>query len=192
MFDAYEVDLPFLKVGDKLEFTLSALPGKTFSGKISFIDPILDATTRTAKIRVETVNPGLQLKPQMYANAVVKASLKQYQNQLVIPKSAILWTGKRSIVYVKQPSTESPVFQLQEVELGPSLGDSYVIISGIDDGDELVTNGAFTIDASAQLEGKRSMMNEHTGHLLKGHAGHSMPGNDTEKKIDDMSNMQGM
>jgi Cu(I)/Ag(I) efflux system membrane fusion protein len=160
VFDAYEVDLPYLKNGDKVEYTLPAIPGKTFSGKIAFIDPILDRTTRTAKVRVETANPGLQLKPEMYANALVQASLKQNANAIIIPKTAVLWTGKRSIVYVKQADSEMPVFKLREIELGPSLGDAYVVVSGISDGEEIVTNGVFSIDASAQLEGKRSMMNE--------------------------------
>ncbi|KAA6339804.1 Cation efflux system protein CusB, partial [termite gut metagenome] len=162
MFDAYETDLPFLKTGDNIAFTLQALPGKTFTGKISFIDPILDKTTRTAKVRVETTNREMLLKPEMYANAIVKAPLKQYNNEIVIPKSAVLWTGKRSIVYVKQPDTDAVAFMLREIELGPSLGDLYVVISGANDGDEIVTNGAFSVDASAQLEGKRSMMNEET------------------------------
>ncbi|GHT04017.1 hypothetical protein FACS189423_06070 [Bacteroidia bacterium] len=160
VFDAYEVDLPYLKNGDKVEYTLQAIPGKTVVGKIAFIDPILDRTTRTAKVRVETVNPGLQLKPEMYANAIVQASLKQNAGAIIIPKTAVLWTGKRSIVYVKQADSEMPVFKLREIELGPSLGDAYVVISGISDGEEIVTNGAFSIDASAQLEGKRSMMND--------------------------------
>lgn len=180
MFDAYEVDLPFLKVGDKIDFTLQAVPGKTFSGRLSFIDPILDKTTRTAKIRVETANSGMQLKPEMYANAIIKASLKQFNNEIVIPKSAVLWTGKRSIVYVKQPNTQSPTFMLHEIELGPTLGDSYVVLSGVNEGDELVTNGAFTIDASAQLEGKRSMMNTETSTGHEGHAMSSMPGDSTQ------------
>lgn len=159
LFDAYESDLPFLKVGDHLEFTLQAIPGKVFSGKISFIDPILDRDSRTSKVRVVTSNPGGQLKPEMYASAKVNASLKQFANEIVIPKSAVLWTGKRSIVYVKQQDVDVPAYLLREVELGPGLGDAYVVTSGLEDGDELVTNGAFTLDASAQLEGKRSMMN---------------------------------
>ncbi len=179
VFDAYESDLPFLKVGDRLEYTLQSLPGKTFSGKISFINPILDPSTRTAKVRVETVNPGMVLKPEMYANALIDAPLKQYNNEVVVPKSAILWTGKRSIVYVKQPDTDIPAFMLREVELGPSLGDAYVVLSGLNDGDEIVTNGAFTIDASAQLAGKRSMMNNETGHPVTGHEGHTINGNGT-------------
>ena len=182
MFDAYEVDLPFLKIGDKIDFTLQSAPGKTFSGRITFIDPILDRITRTAKVRVETANPGFQLKPEMYASAIVKAPLKQYDNEIVIPKSSVLWTGKRSIIYVKQPDTGSPAFMLREIELGPSLGDSYVVLSGIEDGDEIVTNGAFSIDASAQLEGKRSMMNKEASRPMTGHEGHDMSGGSKDMK----------
>ena len=176
VFDAYESDLPFLKVGDRLSYTLQSLPGKTFSGRISFINPILDPSSRTAKVRVETANPRMELKPEMYANALIDAPLKQYNNEIVIPKSAILWTGKRSIVYVKQPETQTPAFMLREVELGPSVGDAYVVLSGIDEGDEIVTNGAFTIDASAQLAGKRSMMNNEAGPAISGHEGHTING----------------
>ena len=174
LFDAYEVDLPFLKVGDKLTYTLQAVPGKTFEGKIAFINPILDPVTRTAKVRVETANAGMQLKPEMYANATIEAPLNQYKDQIVIPKSAVLWTGKRSLVYIKQPHTETPAFKMTEVDLGPSLGDAYVIMSGINDGDEIVTQGAFTVDASAQLEGKLSMMNQHGEPAPTGHEGHEM------------------
>ncbi|GHT07894.1 cation transporter [Bacteroidia bacterium] len=170
MFDAYEADLPYLKIGDKVEYKLQALPDKTFSGSISFIDPVLDKTSRTAKVRVETANPGLQLKPEMYADALIRTSLKQHNNEIVIPKSAVLWTGKRSIVYVKQTDSEMPAFKLREIELGTSLGDSYVVLSGITEGEEIVTNGAFTVDASAQLEGKRSMMNNNDSHSGGEHA----------------------
>jgi Cu(I)/Ag(I) efflux system membrane fusion protein len=159
VFDAYEQDLPFLKIGDKVDFTLQTLPGKTFSGKIAFIDPILDKTTRTAKIRVEAPNPKQELKPEMYACAVIKTELKRKGNEMVVPKSAVLWTGKRSIVYVKQTDTDLPTFKLREIELGESLGSEYIVISGLTNGEEIVTGGAFSIDASAQLEGKPSMMN---------------------------------
>lgn len=169
MFDAYESDLPFLRVGDNLEFTLQAIPGKTFTGKISFIDPLLDKNTRTSKVRVVTSNPGMQLKPEMFASAKVNAPLRQHNDQIVIPNSAVLWTGKRSIVYVKQPNAETPAFMLREVDLGPSLGGAYVVFSGLNDGEEIVTNGAFSIDATAQLEGKRSMMNLDVGGENIGH-----------------------
>jgi Cu(I)/Ag(I) efflux system membrane fusion protein len=160
MFDAYEADLPYLKAGDAVTYTCRALPGKSYTGKIAFIDPSLDAASRTAKVRVETGNPGLLLKPQMYAQARVEASLGGHADgSLVVPKTAVLWTGKRSIVYVKQPDAPAPTFSLREVELGASLSDAYVILSGIDEGEDIVTGGAFAVDASAQLEGRRSMMN---------------------------------
>src|SRR5690554_5712995 len=191
VFDAYESDLPFLKKGDNLEYTLQSQPGKTITGTISFINPILDPVTRTAKIRVETSNPRGELMPEMYASAIVNAQLNEYNNELVIPKSAILWTGKRSIVYVKQQHTETPAFMLRKVELGPSLGDSYVILSGINDGDEIVTNGAYVIDASAQLSGKQSMMNETPDRAVTGHEGHTMNGSDTSSgAAHDAQNMQ--
>lgn len=174
MFEAYEADLAFLRQGDKLSFTLQAIPGKIFDGAVSFIDPILDKTTRTAKVRVEISNPDLRIKPEMYATAKVNARLQQYANQLVVPQSAVLWTGKRSIVYVSLPGFDTPVYQLREVELGPSLGDAYVVLSGLTDGEAIVTNGAFAIDASAQLEGKRSMMNDHVTRAATGHEGHMM------------------
>ncbi|MDR2087134.1 MAG: efflux RND transporter periplasmic adaptor subunit [Dysgonamonadaceae bacterium] len=175
VFEAYEADLPYLKKGDKVEYTLAALPGKTFSGIITFIDPLLDKTSRTAKVRVETANPRAELKPEMYANARVKTSLKQAGDAIVIPKTAVLWTGKRSIVYVKQPS-ETPAFLPREIELGVSLGDSFVVLSGVSEGEEIVTNGAFAIDAVAQLEGKPSMMNSDRATLVV-HATLTVQGN---------------
>lgn len=164
IFDAYEADLPFLKVGDQLEYTLQSLPGKVYNGRIAFINPMIDPVSRTAKIRVEANNSDRNLKPEMYATAQMTAPLKGYNKEMVIPKSAVLWTGKRSVVYVKQPNTSTAAFKLREVVLGPSLGDQYVIMSGLENGEEIVTNGAFSVDASAQLEGKVSMMNNDDTH----------------------------
>lgn len=164
LFDAFESDLPFLVKGAAIEFTVQALPGKRFQGQIAFIDPFLNPTTRTAKVRVEVSNPDGLLKPEMYAMARVEARLKGYPEAIVVPRSAVLWTGQRSIVYVKQPDTMEPAFELRTVELGPSLGDSYVILRGLHEGEEIITRGLFAVDASAQLEGKSSMMNrEETG-----------------------------
>lgn len=178
MFDAFEVDLPFLAKGDRVEFTLSAFPGKTYSGRISFIDPILNATTRTARVRVDVANPTLEMKPEMYATAQVAAPLKGYKDRIVVPQTAVLWTGKRAVVYVRLPDTDTPTFRMREVTLGPALGGAYVVLDGLSDGEEIVTNGVFSIDASAQLEGKRSMMNEDTPGTapMTGHQGHSMSG----------------
>ena len=106
MFDAYESDLQFLSTGEKLSFTLQALPGVDFSGNIIFIDPVIDPVTRVAKVRVETGNQSGKLKPEMFATGVVSTTLNGYRDNMVIPKTAVLWTGKRSVVYVKQPGTD--------------------------------------------------------------------------------------
>jgi len=134
LFDAYESDLAFLEKGDKLEFTLQAMPGSSYSGTIIFIDPVIDPVNRVAKVRVEINNPGGKLKPEMFATGMVKANLDEYRDKLVIPRSAVLWTGKRSIVYVKQPGDE-PIFKIREIGLGPMLGNSYVITDGLSEGE---------------------------------------------------------
>jgi Cu(I)/Ag(I) efflux system membrane fusion protein len=190
MFDAYESDLQFLKKGEKISFTLQALPGIEYTGNIVFIDPVIDPVTRVAKVRVETGNKSGKLKPEMFATGIVSSTLWEYHNNVVIPKSAVLWTGKRSVVYVKQPGTEEPVFRIREVELGPMLGESYVIMSGLSEGEEVVTSGTFSIDAAAQLEGKPSMMNPHGGKTssMPGMVmpGDTKPGNDTSMTGMDM------
>lgn len=157
LFDAYESDLPFLKVGNSVAFSLQALPGSNFRANIKFIDPVMDPTSRVAKVRVEVNNASGKLKPEMFATGVVQASLSQYKDKLVIPSTAVLWTGKRSIVYVKQSDS---TFKMREIELGPMLGNSYVVLDGLTDGEEIVTEGSFSVDAASQLEGKPSMMNQ--------------------------------
>jgi Cu(I)/Ag(I) efflux system membrane fusion protein len=161
MFDAYESDLQFLHTGDKISFSIQALPGFDFKGNIVFIDPVMDPVTRVAKVRVETGNKSGILKPEMFATGIVYASPDQFGNNLVIPKSAVLWTGKRSVVYVRQPSPDAPVFKIREIGLGPMLGESYIVTDGLSDGEEIVTNGTFSVDAAAQLAGKPSMMTRH-------------------------------
>lgn len=159
-FDAYESDLPFLNEGNKISFTIQALPGKEFYGNIVFIDPVMDPLTRVSRVRVEIDNRSGKFKPEMFVTGIVKANLSAYQNHLVIPRSAVLWTGERSVVYVKQPHVDEPVFKMREIELGPMLGNSFVVIQGLEEGEEIVTQGTFSVDAAAQLEGKPSMMNQ--------------------------------
>jgi len=182
MFDAYESDLQILHIGEKLSFTLQALPGIQFSGNIIFIDPVIDPVTRVAKVRVETGNQSGKLKPEMFATGIVLTTLNEYRNNMIIPKTAVLWTGKRSVVYVKQPGDE-PIFKLREIGLGPMLGESYVITEGLTDGEEIVTSGTFSVDAAAQLEGKPSMMNQGGG-KTSSMPGMIMPG-DNSKEIPD-------
>ena len=95
----------------------------------------------------------------MFVTGVLLAQLPGSENSLVIPQSAVLWTGKRSLVYVKIPDAAEPTFKMREITLGPSLGSSYVVLDGLKEGEEIVTNGTFSVDAAAQLAGKPSMMN---------------------------------
>jgi len=159
LLDAYESDLPFMKVGQKITFSVASIPGKEFTSTISFIDPLINPQTRTASVRAELNNSQQTLKPEMFAKGKIKASLSLKQKSLVIPNTALLWTGKRSIVYIKIPDSEFPAFEMREITLGASLGEFYIVESGLSEGEEIVTNGVFTIDAASQLSGNYSMMN---------------------------------
>lgn len=158
LFDAYEEDLGSIKPGDKIEFSTPSVPGKTFSTWVTFIDPFINSETRTASVRTEVSNPQGLLKPEMlvYGNIQNKSTTPQ---GLTVPKSAVLWTGTRSVVYVKVGDATVPSFQFREVELGEAQGDIYLIKTGLEAGEEVVTKGSFTIDAAAQLNNSTSMMN---------------------------------
>lgn len=170
LFDVYESDMPWIKRGDQVSFTVASDPGEEYEGKISYIDPVIDPQTRVAKARLEVNNEGLKLKPEMFVSGTVAAKIPSKSDALVIPKTAVMWTGERSVVYVKSASAESVSFMMREVRLGPALGESFIVESGLEEGEEIAVNGTFSIDAAAQLAGKPSMMNPEGG------GGNTMPG----------------
>ena len=141
-----------------IEFSTPSVNVEIFKSKVSFIDPLINPKTRSATVRVEISNTKQLLKPEMFVTGNLIPNSKSNQ-QLTVPKSAVLWTGERSVVYVKIPELKIPSYEFHEVVLGKAIGDNYVVISGIKVGDEVVTNGAFVIDASAQLNNQSSMMN---------------------------------
>lgn len=160
LFDLYESQLAWVKEGSSIEFTVASLPGETFEGKITFIDPLLNTATRVSTARVEVDNAEGKLKPEMFVSGTVETKIGAAASQeIAIPKSAVLWTGKRSLVYIKEDVGNKAGFRLREVVLGPSLGESYVIQEGLQEGEEIVVNGTFTVDAAVQLSGRPSMMN---------------------------------
>lgn len=159
LLDAYESDLAFMKVGQKITLTVASLPGKEFTTQIAFIDPLINPQSRTAAVRAELNNIQQLLKPEMFVKGKIKANLSISEKSLVIPKTALLWTGKRSIVYIKVPNSDFPSFEMREITIGASLGDYYIVESGLSEGEEIVTNGVFAIDGAAQLSGNYSMMN---------------------------------
>jgi Cu(I)/Ag(I) efflux system membrane fusion protein len=159
LFDGYEEDLSKIKIGDEVEFSTPALPGKQFYTRINFIDPIIDPNTRVAALRAEVNNASGLLKPEMFVRGIAKSKGSDGQ-QLIVPKSAVLWTGKRSVVYVKLSDLEIPSFKYREITLGASTGEGYLVESGLEVGEEVVTYGNFAIDAAAQLNNQQSMMNK--------------------------------
>lgn len=157
ILDAYESDLDAIRKGDDLSFQASAYPGKEFKAKVKYIDPVLNPDTRTVGVRAEAVNRDFELKPEMFVSATISAS-RVGQSGLIIPKTAILWTGPRSVVYVQKGNSEAPAFEMREIEIGARVGDDYLVLSGLEEGEQVVSNGVFAIDAAAQLSGNYSMM----------------------------------
>jgi len=169
VFDAYESDLSWIKVGDSISFKVQSLPGRNFNSVVTFIDPVVNSQTRTTSVRTEIVNLDNQLKPEMFVEGIVNAGMTLTEEKIVIPKTAVLWTGKRAVVYVKQPQFDQPTFEFREIELGTDAGAYYVVNQGLSDGEEIAANGVFKIDGAAQLQGKISMMNPQGGRMIGGH-----------------------
>ncbi|MBN1307311.1 MAG: efflux RND transporter periplasmic adaptor subunit [Chitinispirillaceae bacterium] len=213
LLDAYESDLMWLRLGQKVKFSVEAYPGESFDGSISFIDPVVDPMTRTVKVRVIVGNSDGRLKPDMFVKVRVKASLSksgavknnalrgkwlcpmhpqivkdktgtcdicgmrlvQAQelgyvtsgfediNPLVIPATAPLYTGKRSLVYIAVPDAAQPTYEARTVELGPRVGAYYIVKSGIAEGERVVVNGSFKIDGELQIRARPSMMDPDAG-----------------------------
>jgi len=155
--DVYEQNVKNLSIGQNILVNLNAYPDKKTDAKIDYISPILNEKNRTVSVRATLSNLDGKLKPGMLISGLVTIEGTKNDASISIPKSAVLWTGKRSIVYVKIPN-KIPAFELREVELGNVTGTNYMVINGLENGEEIVTNGTFTIDAAAQLQGKRSMM----------------------------------
>ncbi len=156
--DAYESDLPQLRVGQHVDLHVTAIPDEVFDGTIEFIDPVVHPTKRTARVRVEVKNEG-ELRPGMFVEAVVQGGRPAGEEPpLVIPATAPLFSGRRSVVYVEVPNTDRPTYEAREVKLGPKAGDVYPVIAGLEYGERVVVHGAFAIDADLQIRGGESLM----------------------------------
>ena len=168
-FDVYESQIESIKTGQNIEVSTNTQSDKTIISKVSFIDPVLNTKTRTVTLRADLNNSKGLLKPGMFVKGKLSAITKS--NSISVPASAVLWTGKRSVVYVKTKQDQA-IFEMREVQIGSKIGESYQVLVGLKNGDEVVTNGAFTVDAAAQLQGKKSMMNKSGGTVMTGHEGH--------------------
>jgi Cu(I)/Ag(I) efflux system membrane fusion protein len=143
--DAYESDLHQVKVGLPATLTLKAFPGRTFTGRVAFIDPLLDPKTRTAKVRVEFPNAGGELKPEMFGDVVFQGDARQ---ALRVPADAVIRSGTRSVVFVALPDGK---FAPREVQAGESNAEWVEVASGLVNGDGVVTRANFLVDSESRL-----------------------------------------
>ncbi len=156
LLDAYESDAPWLTRAGHVEFTIDALPGRTFEGRIELIDPVVDSASRTLTVRAVVDNPDGILKPNMLARARLHPGADA-EPVLIIPRSAVLWTGPRSLVYVEDATTPGH-FQGRQVTLAGETGTDVIVASGLRAGEKVVTHGAFKIDSAMQILAKPSAM----------------------------------
>lgn len=157
--DVYEHDSSLVKIGQTVTLEFTALPGEKLEGKIDFINPILDQKSRTLKIRATIKNTLGKLKPGMIANAVLNIEIEGMP--LVVPRSAVIDTGKRKVVWIKIDETK---FEAKTVLTGYE-SDGYVEVkNGLKQGDSVVVEGNFLLDAQAQLFGGYEDMKTSSGH----------------------------
>lgn len=154
LFDAYEPDLPLIKVGQKIDITLPSQPGKTFPGTVTFIDPNFNETTRTTQIRVELPNPEINGRRELLHKVYAEGTLKIDDSPvLTVPRSAVIQTSPQAVVYVDRGEG---AYQQVPVKLG-RRGNQYLeILSGVSAGEKVVTNGTLLIDGQAEMNSSYS------------------------------------
>ncbi|MCG3113330.1 MAG: efflux RND transporter periplasmic adaptor subunit [Candidatus Manganitrophus sp. SB1] len=149
--DVYEYELSYIKIGQEADIMVDAYPGETFKGKVTFIDPFLNPQTRTVRVRLELPNPGFKLKPEMFAQVMLKSPVGK---GLVIPESAILDSGLRQIVFVDKGME---MYAPREIKARRLDGD-YLVLEGLTAGERIVTSANFLIDAESKLMSSANMM----------------------------------
>ncbi len=150
--EIYEYELPFIKNGQDVKVSLSYYPGESFKGKITYIYPYLKPETRTNQVRIEAANPGLKLKPEMFADIEIHVD---YGIRLTVPSDAVLDAGDAKIVFVAKADG---YFEPREVKLGVKGQDMYEVLAGLSDGEEVVTSANFLIDSESSLKAALSRM----------------------------------
>jgi RND family efflux transporter MFP subunit len=143
--DVFESDAPFVKVGANAHVTVDAAPGKTMSGRAVYVYPFVQENTRTLKVRFAFPNPGVVLKPGMFANVEMHTSLGM---GLLVPRDAVLDAGNEEFVFV---SEGDGYFQPRQVRAGQQFGDRVQILSGLSEGEQVATQAAFFLDSESQL-----------------------------------------
>jgi multidrug efflux pump subunit AcrA (membrane-fusion protein) len=169
----YEQDLGVLKLGQEAEVSLSYLPDRKFRGRVTYIYPTVDEKTRTARVRMEFHNPGLFLKPGMFATVELNAEIEP--SALLVPDSAVLRSGEKNTVFV---ALDNGHFEPREVTLGPRAeNNTYEVLSGLNEGERVVTSGQFLLDSESQLrEAIQKMLNPNASPTpAQDHVAHQPP-----------------
>jgi Cu(I)/Ag(I) efflux system membrane fusion protein len=179
--DVYEYEIPLIKVGQEARVQLSSMPGGILSGKVGYIYPYLNEQTRTVRVRMEFPNSEGKLKPGMYSTVVLDADLGE---QLVVDDGAVLFTGQRNIVFVDKGDG---VLEPREVTLGENSEGVTVILSGLSEGEKVVTSGNFLVDSESRLkaalkQGSPPAMGGHEGHTGTKTSGTEPPPGKPEKE----------
>ncbi|MBL8171895.1 MAG: efflux RND transporter periplasmic adaptor subunit, partial [Acidobacteria bacterium] len=144
--DIYEYEAPEVKLGQTVNITLSYYPGRVYRGKVTYVYPQLDSTTRTLKVRIEVPNPDFALKPDMYANAEVKID---YGRRLVVPQEAVLDSGSEQTIFIAH---EGGYFEPRKVQLGAKVDNNFIILGGLKAGERVVTSANFLVDSESKLK----------------------------------------
>jgi RND family efflux transporter MFP subunit len=144
--DIYEYEVPYIHLGQTVELQLSYYPGRKWYGKVSYIYPMVDAQSRTLKVRIDLPNPELELKPQMFADAQLKVD---YGSKVVVPAEAVLDSGNEQIVFVAH---DDGMFEPRRITMGPQFDNRIVVLSGLKPGEQIVVSGNFLIDSESQLK----------------------------------------
>jgi multidrug efflux pump subunit AcrA (membrane-fusion protein) len=157
--DVYEYESAQVRPGQAASVTLSALPGRTFRGRVSYIYPDLNAETRTLKVRVDVANPRFELKPDMYADVELAVD---FGTQLLVPEEAVMRSGLHDTVFV---ALDGGFFEPREVTLGERANGRYVVLAGLAAGERVVTSGNFLIDSESKLKSAAASVGDpHAGH----------------------------
>ncbi len=144
--EVFQNDLGRIKIGDRATLTVDTYPRRVFEGRVNFVYPQVDMTTRTARARLIFSNAGLKLSPGMFVNATLKVSMGK---QLVIPATGVLQSGTRQVVFV---SRGDGYIEPREVQLGSRAGNNFIVLKGLKEGEEIVTSANFLIDSESQLQ----------------------------------------
>lgn len=144
--DIYEYELPWIREGDRVEMTLTSLPGQVLKGSVAYIYPYAESTTRTTKVRLVFDNPDLLLRPEMFSEVSIYSQEKA--DLVVVPGEAVVRSGTYEQIFVMK---EEGVFEPRKVTLGIESGGSVAVLEGVKAGERVVVSAQFLIDSESKL-----------------------------------------